>query len=251
MSLYKLKQTSQHTAQIIQRIPLESVVCDTDAFKQNWTTKELEEIGYELEDRPAPIIVECFNEREGLYQILFGLKYFIAANLLNLESIPALVLQNQHRDSVKNFLDSSLFNWDQLDEIECARAYEWLNLACKYTVDEIAKMRKISRPVIGNQLRLLKLPLYVQQLLQQGRLNKSICLLLLKLDHVEKQLTLAKTIVDGSYSVREAQALIQQSLPAPSTKRQLQISVHDNTLEISFESIELRDKILAYLKNFS
>jgi hypothetical protein len=80
---------------------LESVVCDTDAFKQNWTTKELEEIGYELEDRPAPIIVECFNEREGLYQILFGLKYFIAANLLNLESIPALVLQNQHRDSVK------------------------------------------------------------------------------------------------------------------------------------------------------
>ena len=249
MSLQKIQQSTAQTAHFVQQISLDSIVYETDAFKQDWTTSELEAIGYELEDRPAPIIVQSINGKEELYQVLFGLKYFIAANLLGLDKIPALVLQPQRNDTVARFLDSTLFNWQHLDEIECARAYEWLNSVCKYTIDEIAKMRKISRPVIGNQLRLLKLPHSVQQLLKRGEINKSICLLLLKLSDPEKQSLLANTIVRESLSVREAKELIHQDLPDRKKKSSLNIAVHEQSIEIIFDSIEQRERILAYLKN--
>lgn len=250
MSLHKLQQSTTQTTHFIQQIPLDSIVCDTDAFKQDWTTSELEAIGCELEERPAPIIVESLHGTEDLYQVLFGLKYFIAANLLACQTIPALVLHPQHNNTVARFLDSALFNWDQLDEIECARAYEWLNSICKYTIDEIAKMRKISRPVIGNQLRLLKLPHSVQRLLKRGEINKSICLLLLKLSEPKIQSLLADTIVKEALSVREAQTLIHGYLPQRKKKSTLNITVHSKSIEVAFDSIEQRDQILAYLKNF-
>ena len=249
MSLPKLQNTAAQT-HAIQYIPLDSIVCDTNSFKQDWTTAELEAIGYELEERPAPIIVQCIDPKEELYQVLFGLKYFIAANLLGLQSIPTLTVHPQSR-TIQRFLDSSFFNWDQLDEIECAKAYEWLNSVCKYTIDEIAKMRKISRPVIGNQLRLLKLPHSIQRLLQDGRINKSICLLLLKLANPERQIYIAHTIVDEALSVREAKRLIHAELPKPKQKSALQFQVHENSIEIVFESTEQKEQLLAYLKSFS
>ena len=143
-----------------------------------------------------------------------------------------------------------LFNWQQLDEIECARAYEWLNSVCKYTIDEIAKMRKISRPVIGNQLRLLKLPHSVQRLLKLGELNKSICLLLLKLTDPAKQSLLADTIVKEALSVREAKELIHRELPNTKKKPALDITVHEQSIEIVFDSVEQRDRLLAHLRSF-
>ena len=251
MSLSKLQPSVAQTTHFIQQIPLESIVCDTETFKQEWTTSELESIGTELEERPAPIIVQCINQKEELYQVLFGIKYYIAANLLSFPTIPALVLHPQNNNTIARFLDSTLFNWDQLDEIECARAYEWLNGMCKYTIDEIAKMRRISRPVIGNQLRLLKLPFSVQRLLKQGQINKSICLLLLKLPEQNTQSTLANTIVRESLSVREARKLIHQHLPSRKTKPSLDININEDSIEINFESIEQRDQILTYLRNFS
>ena len=158
MSLHNIQPSTAQTAHFIQHIALDSIVCDTDAFKQEWTTSELEAIGYELEDRPAPIIVQSINGK------VISIKFYLDLSISSLriflacQTIPALVLHPQRNNTVARFLDSNLFNWQQLDEIECARAYEWLNSVCKYTIDEIAKMRKISRPVIGNQLRLLKLP---------------------------------------------------------------------------------------------
>ena len=74
------------------------------------------------------------------------------------------------------------------------------------------KCEKISRPVIGNQLRLLKLPHSVQRLLKRGDINKSICLLLLKLSEPKIQSHLADTIVKEALSVREAQTLIHREL---------------------------------------
>ena len=249
MSLHNHAQSTSQTTHFIQQIPLDSIVCDTDAFKQDWTTSELEAIGCgPLEERPAPIIVESLQGKDGLFQVLFGLKYFIAANLLSFQTVPALVLHPQHNNTVARF-DPTLFTWDQLDEIECTKAYEWLNSICKYTIDEIAKMRKISRPVIGNQLRLLKLPHSVQRLLKRGDINKSICLLLLKLSEPKIQSHLADTIVKEALFVREAQTLIRDYLPKRKKKSTLNITVHPESIEVVFDSIEQRDQIIAYLKN--
>jgi len=182
------------------------------------------------------------------------MKYFVAANLLQRETLPVLVLESQQHRTVEKFLDSSIFNWEHLDEIECAKAYEWLKTICHYTVDQIASMRKISRPVIGNQLRLLKLPTKIQRYLQLGHLSKSHCLLLLKITDAKRQCVLAEKIVDGMYSVRSVQKMVEKELPSPTlvTKsKPLKIAVDNNTISISVENNEERERLLAYLRDFT
>jgi ParB family transcriptional regulator, chromosome partitioning protein len=254
MSLHLLQYPrAQTNSNFIQEVRLDSIVCDTSDFKKEWTTGELEEVAEEIESSPAPMIVECVDKQEGLYQVLFGIKYFIAANLLQLETLPALVLQSQH-STVERFLGSSIFNWEHLDEIECAKAYEWLRTVCHYTVEQIAAMRKISRPVIGNQLRLLKLPRSIQRYLQLGRLSKSHCLLLLKLPDAKRQCALAEKVVDGMYSVRSVKEMIEKELPTPalSTKsKPLNITVDKTSIAISFENDKERERLLAYLRDFT
>ena len=254
-SLHLLQYPHTHpSSHFIQEVRLDSIVCDTSDFKKEWTTGELEEVAEEIESSPAPMIVECVDKQEGLYQVLFGIKYFIAANLLQRETLPALVLESQQHSTVERFLDSSTFNWEHLDEIECAKAYEWLRTVCHYTVDQIASMRKISRPVIGNQLRLLKLPTKIQRYLQLGRLSKSHCLLLLKITDAKRQCVLAEKIVAGMYSVRSVQRMIEKELPSPplvSKSEPLNITVAKNTIEISVRNDKERERILAYLRDFT
>lgn len=255
---------------IIQDVSLDLMVCDTDDFRQNWTTEELEQIALEIEDSPAPLILEQIegekvdgtieNGNEALYHIVFGSKYFIAANMLGLESLPGLILQSQHNNTVEDFLGTTIFNWDHLDEIECAKAYQWLRSVCNYSVDQIAKFRHLSRPVIGNQLRLLKLPKLVQEYLQQGHLNKSHCFLLLKLNDTQKQVQLAKEVVAGTYSVRDLKRIVEEHLdelypPSSTDSHQtdssLEITVSEHTIEIAVDCPDTKKRLLAYLQNFS
>jgi len=245
---------SKPGSHFIHEVRLDSIVCDTSDFKREWTTGELENIAEEIENSPAPMIVECIDKQEELYKVLFGMKYFVAANLLQRDTLPVLVLESQQHRTVEKFLDSSIFNWEHLDEIECAKAYEWLKTICHYTVDQIASMRKISRPVIGNQLRLLKLPTKIQRYLQLGHLSKSHCLLLLKITDAKRQCVLAEKIVDGMYSVRSVQKMVEKELPSPTlvTKsKPLKIAVDNNTISISVENNEERERLLAYLRDFT
>ncbi len=256
---------------IIQDVSLDLMVCDTDDFRQNWTTEELEQIALEIEDSPAPLILEQIKGEqikgnkvedgsETLYHIVFGSKYFIAANMMGLESLPGLILQSQHNNTVEDFLGTTIFNWDHLDEIECAKAYQWLRSVCNYSVDQIAKFRHISRPVIGNQLRLLKLPKLVQEYLQQGHLNKSHCFLLLKLNDTQKQVQLAKEVVAGTYSVRDLKGIVEEHLDqlyssnstdTQKTDSNLKITVSEHTIEITVDSPDTKKRLLAYLQDFS
>jgi ParB family chromosome partitioning protein len=245
---------SKPSSHFIQEVRLDSIVCDTSDFKREWTTGELANIAEEIENSPAPMILECIDKQDELYKVLFGMKYFVAANLLQRETLPVLVLESQQHRTVEKFLDSSIFNWEHLDEIECAKAYEWLKTVCHYTVDQIASMRKISRPVIGNQLRLLKLPTKIQRYLQLGHLSKSHCLLLLKITDAKRQCVLAEKIVDGMYSVRSVQKMIEKELPSPTlvTKsKSLRITVDKNTIEISVNNNKERERLLAYLRDFT
>ncbi len=259
LSKYQHIESSVST-HFIHEVRLEYVVCDSAEFKRNWTTSELESIAIEIEDSPAPVILEKIDttadQTEPLYRILFGTKYFIAANILQWETLPALVLQNQQNQSVREFLSHKVFNWDHLDEIECARAYEWLRTVCHYTVDKIASMRNISRPVIGNQLRLLKLPSLVQDYLQNGLLRKSHCFELLKLDSAQRQIALAKEVADGLHSVRELKAIVETELHTPQTieknppQPNFQIEVQEASIQIHCDSLQKRDELLAYLREF-
>lgn len=230
----------------VYHVDLHNIVCDSSHFHKTWTTEELETVN--LKDCPTKLILEPLSN--GSYRLLFGIKYFLAANLCGHTSLPALVLQEQHKTPQVSKLAIDMFPWDYLDEIECAQAYLWLKEYYQYTTEELASLCSVSRPVISNQLRLLNLPLPIQGWLRNNTLSKSHCLLLLQLPSSTEQLAMAERIIAEQPSVREVKSMIQNLLPSSVQKQESNIMVDESrqTITISYTSEAQKEALLALLQ---
>ncbi len=214
----------------VREIALQNIVCDSNQFYKRWTTNELLDVN--LADCPTKMILEPLSNCQ--YRLLFGIKYFLAANVMGITSLPALVLQSQH-DQKASTLAIDIFDWEHLDDIECAQAYQWLKDYYQYTTEQIATICSVSRPVISNQLRLLNLPLPIQGWLRDGSLSKSHCFLLLKLPSETEQLNMAKRIIKEMPSVREVKMMICEHLPERSVHETTAITVNETTKSIHIQ----------------
>jgi ParB family chromosome partitioning protein len=94
---------------------------------------------------------------------------------------------------------------EQLNAIEEAVAYQQLIDGFGLTQVQVAERVGRSRSTVANSLRLLTLPQEVQQMLGRGELSAGHARAVLSLEAETERLRLAKEIVKGGLSVREAE----------------------------------------------
>jgi ParB family transcriptional regulator, chromosome partitioning protein len=94
--------------------------------------------------------------------------------------------------------------------MEEAQAYERLIADFGMTQEEVARRVGKNRATISNMLRLLKLPPEVQQWLRENRLSTGHAKALLSLNDLDAILDSAKRIIQGNYSVRQAEMLVSR-----------------------------------------
>lgn len=150
-----------------------------------------------------PVVVR--DTGDGTYELIMGERRTRAAREAQLESIPAVV-----RDTADEFLlrDALLENLhrSQLNPLEEASAYQQLLEDFGITQEELATRIGRSRPQISNTIRLLKLPVPVQQRVAAGVLTAGHARAILSLDEVDAMQRLADKIVNEDLSVRAAEA---------------------------------------------
>jgi ParB family transcriptional regulator, chromosome partitioning protein len=197
------------TPTTFQWIPLTAINPDSTLAKSSIILKDIELYADKIIQKgfDTAIMVRELNSQQ--YEIILGSKLYFAANIANMERIPAIVLNNQSDENQKEEI-RTLFNWSDLDEIETAKAYQFFLERFNYTHDELANLLEVSRPLITNQLRILQLPLEIRQQLQQNILTKSQCHLLLRLPTELEQLELSKRIVRENLSVRKISTIIRK-----------------------------------------
>lgn len=204
--------------------------------------------------KPSSIVVQEGPDNQ--YTLLFGIRNLIAANIARTQSLEVIVLKKQEESPLSSVLTNHLFNWDNLDPIECAKAYEWLCKNHNYNNKMLAQLRNLSQPAISNQLRLLKLPEKIQMWLSQEKISKSHCLELLKVPDSQKQLQLADEIIQQDLTFRDAKDLIAPFIEEKSSSK-IQYSIQEfpnqtsGKILISYDSIEQLDKIIKELKRIS
>ena len=76
------------------------------------------------------------------------------------------------------------------------------------TQEEVARRVGKNRTTIANMLRLLRLPSEVQQWLREDRLSTGHAKALLSLSDLNAILDTARRIIQGNYSVRQAETLV-------------------------------------------
>jgi len=106
----------------------------------------------------------------------------------------------------------------ELNPLEEARAYHLLLTDLHLTQQEVARRVGKDRSTVANQLRILKLPEQVQDLVADGKLDAGHAKAILSLSRPEQQVSVAQQVAKDCLSVRETEELVR-GLQGPSGKK--------------------------------
>ncbi len=142
------------------------------------------------------------------YEIVVGERRFRAATEAELKTVPVVIRNFNEQQMMEIALLENLQRED-LTPIEEAAAYEALISHLNITQEELAKRVGKSRPHVANHLRLLSLPLHIQDFVSEGTLSMGHGRALLGLKKKEKIDIVAQKIIDEQLNVRQVEQLIQ------------------------------------------
>ncbi|WP_206831328.1 ParB/RepB/Spo0J family partition protein [Alicyclobacillus fructus] len=143
------------------------------------------------------------------FDIVAGERRYRAAKMAGLQVVPAVVRDLSDVLLMEIALIENLQRED-LNPIEIADAYAKLIEKCNLTQDELAKRVGQSRSHITNMLRLLQLPIQIQDMVSRGTLSMGHARALLSVEDADEQLRLAEQTVKEAWSVRKLEMVIYQ-----------------------------------------
>ena len=152
------------------------------------------------------------------YELIMGERRFRAAKAAGLKTIPVIIRQTSDNELLREALIENIHR-SQLNALEEAAAYSQLLTDFKCTHEELAIKLGRSRPLISNTIRLMNLPLSVQQKLTTGVLSAGHARALLGLSDSHAIEALANRIVKEGLSVRATEQVITSSPTRKKTKK--------------------------------
>jgi ParB family transcriptional regulator, chromosome partitioning protein len=144
------------------------------------------------------------------YEIVVGERRFRASKLASQKTIPAVVKELSDDEMMELALVENLQR-ENLNPLEEAKAYQKLMEHLQITQDDLAKRLGKSRPHIANYVRLLQLPLMVQEYLSEGKLTMGHARSLLGLKNTQQLSALLQKIVQEQMSVRQLEEWVKRA----------------------------------------
>jgi ParB family chromosome partitioning protein len=154
-----------------------------------------------------PIVVRPIPNAEPgqpQYELVMGERRLRASKRLGLDSIPAVIKNTADDAMLRDALLENLHRAN-LNPLEEASAYEQLLADFGITQEQLAQRIGRSRPQITNTLRLLKLPMEVQNRVAAGILSAGHARAILSAGDEATMVRLADKIVNEDLSVRAAE----------------------------------------------
>ena len=152
------------------------------------------------------------------YELIMGERRFRAAKAAGLKTIPVIIRQTSDNELLREALIENIHR-SQLNALEEAAAYSQLLTDFNCTHEELATKLGRSRPLISNTIRLMNLPVSVQQKVASGALSAGHARALLGLTDAHAIETLANQIVKEGLSVRATEQVIGASPTKKKTKK--------------------------------
>lgn len=173
-----------------------------DEEKLNELASSIEQLGI-----IQPITVRKMKENE--FQLISGERRLRAAQILNLERIPAFIRVANDKEMLEMALVENIQR-QNLNPIEVALSYERLIEEIKLTQEQCSERVGKKRSTVANFIRLLKLPDTIQKALINGSISNGHARSLLSIKSEESQINLCHDIIANGYSVREVEELAKE-----------------------------------------
>jgi len=195
-------------------VAIEKVEPNPDQPRRDFDADDLNDLAQSIAQKGIlqPILV---RPRGDGYQIVAGERRWRAAQIAKLHDVPVIIRDFDDDEVLEVAIIENIQRAD-LNPLEEALGYRQLMDRFGHTQEKMAEVLSKSRSHIANQLRLLKLPEPVQDMLRGGQLSAGHARALLSMDDPT---TVARAIVDKGLSVREAEKLARKGKTPKMTKQ--------------------------------
>ena len=182
--------------------------------RKNFADKSLKQLAQSIDEKGliSPITVKKVDNK---YIIVAGERRYRAHKLLNKKRILAYVIDV---DTTKDVMYMALIEniqREDLNPIEQAKGFKYLQENLQSSITEIAKTVGKSRPAVSNALRLLKLPDQIQDSISKGEINAGQARAILQRKTTQGMLQLWQKLLTEKISVRKTEKLASKRKVSP------------------------------------
>lgn len=215
-------------------VKINRIIPNSEQPRKNFAEEQLNELAESIRQYGVlqPLLVQ---KKDDFYEIIAGERRWRAAKIAGLKELPVVIREYSKQQSIEIALIENVQRED-LNPIEEAQAYQRLIQEFQLKQEEIAERVSKNRSTITNSIRLLKLMPEVQEMVAQGQISSGHARAILGVEQPEKQLELAKKIIDEQLSVRAAENAVKKLGKEPKEKKE------DEALNLIFEELENRLK---------
>jgi ParB family chromosome partitioning protein len=237
--LSALLGTPEPESEELREIDINRILPNAQQPRKNFDEEGLNELADSIRAHGViqPIVVQPLPD--SFFQIIAGERRWRASQRAGLLRMPAVVREIGSESSLEIALIENLQRED-LNPIEEAQAFEKLIVDLGLTQEEVANRVGKSRATITNTLRLLRLPPEVQAWIGENKLSTGHAKALLSLSEPGAILDAARKIIQGTLSVRQAEALVSRSLKGDAKKDSTESgNVLDPNVTAAIHALEL------------
>jgi ParB family chromosome partitioning protein len=195
-----------------RKVPIEFIKPNPRNPRRDFSDAELGELAGSIKQHGViqPIVVRPVKGAQDRYEIIAGERRWRASQIAGLHEVPIVPVDVSDSDALEIMIIENVQRED-LNAMEEAQGYHALSNEFKRSQDEIAKIVGKSRSHVANMMRLTKLPEEVQAYIVSGQLSAGQARPLIG---VVDAVAVAKRIVEGGLSARQAEALAhEQGVP--------------------------------------
>src|SRR5689334_22161602 len=226
-AILSVSEAGEREGAELREVAVELVSPNPDQPRKRFDEDALQALAESVEERGVlqPVLVR--PRAGGTFELVAGERRWRAAQIAGLQTLPALVQQRDDAQSLEVALIENMARED-LNPVEAARAVAALVEELGLTREEVGRRVGRSRVAVSNLLRLLDLPDEALALVEDGSLTEGHGrALLLADDHTERR-RLARSAVDGGWSVRvlEERARAANAGGGPRVARKGRAEVH-------------------------
>jgi ParB family transcriptional regulator, chromosome partitioning protein len=224
-AILSVSEAGEHDGPELRELHVEVVAPNPDQPRKRFDDEALQALADSIKERGVlqPVLVR--PRPGGSYELVAGERRWRAARLAGLETLPALVQQRDDAQSLEAALVENMARED-LNPIEAARAVAGLVEELGLTREEVGRRVGRSRVAVSNLLRLLDLPDEAVALVEDGSLTEGHGrALLLADDHADRR-SIARSAVEGGWSVRVVEQRAREANAASRPARKGRAAVH-------------------------
>jgi ParB family chromosome partitioning protein len=213
----------------VKRLPVDFIIANRANPRRTFDSEQLEELTNSIREKGVmqPLLVRPSDD-PNIFEIIAGERRWRAAQKAGLHDVPVIVREVGDKEALELAIIENVQRAD-LNPLEEAMGYGQLIEQFDYTQQDLAQVIGKSRSHVANTLRLLKLPEDVRGMVASGTLTAGHARTLITADDPAG---LARQIVSGGLSVREAEALSQQRDVPGKKKAEAQADRDPDTLAL-------------------